>query len=468
MRQSAARRDWMEKHLPAIVLAILVLYVIVMFIFDPQTVHKDTASYLDMSSWRDALFPLYCALFTWLLPASWALRAAMFVQGLLVVGSFWLLLMYLQKTFRLGVRFCLGATAFFMVAMIFLSWAAAADPFCPFWLETEGLGFMLSFLLARYLLQAVLEETYRPLLPAAVFTLMFALLRGQGLYTLVLLFLSGAYVAIRKRAKPLVYAGLAGLVALIVVSSSLINRVYHWFGNGVFAGTAFGKVTVAAKMVYFSDPEDAELFDDPVVKQLFLDTHKAMEEQQLRMSDTDGNLFIYRHIHYSFSYDDILWRTMRPLVREMLPAGTDENTVYRELDALAGEMIFPLLKAHPDRYLEITLWSAIMGVIRADTFFRFNGGKLRMLLCGLTSAIPYLVGLWLTVRAFRRDKNSRAAWCMVFCTVMLLGNMAIPVLIHFPLNRYTMYTTIQFFLAIAILANEELALKKEKHERSAE
>lgn len=462
MQKIESRKAWIEKHLPQITLSLLAVYVIVMFIFDPQTVHKDTASYLDMSSWRDALFPLYCALFRLILPESIALRVAMFVQGMLAVLAFWSLLMYLRRTFRLGAVFCLGATAFFMVAMILLSWMAAVDPFCPFWLETEGLGFVLSFLICRYLLEAVLELKWKPLLPAAICTLLFTLLRGQGLYTLVLLFLSGAYVAVRKHAKLIVYVGLAGLIAAIVAVSSLINHVYHYFGNGVFAGTAFGKVTVAAKMVYFSDPEDAELFDNPEVKQLFLDTHKAMEEQNLRMSDMEGTLFIYRHIHYSYSYDDILWRTMRPLVREMLPAGTDENTVYRHLNALAGEMILPLLKAHPDRYLEITLWSAFMGLIRADTFFRFNGTKLRMVLCALTAAIPYLAGLWLTVRAFCRDRHSRAALCMVFCTIMLLGNMAIPVLIHFPLNRYTMYTTIQFFLGIALLVREERIAHRSK------
>jgi len=460
MQQTTSRREWVERHLPLLLFLLLAVCVVVMFLFDPQTVHKDTASYLDMSSWRDPLFPLYCALFRALLPEGIALRAAMFVQGMLVVSAFWLLLIYLRRVFDLGTAFCFGACAFFMAAMIALSRMAAEDPFCPFWLETEGLGFLLTFLLARFLLEAVLELRWKPLLPAAICTLLFCLLRGQGLYTLVLLFLSGAYVAIRTRAKAIVYAALAGLVALIVTASSLTSRVYHYFANGVFEGTAFGKVTVAAKLVYVSEPEDAELFDDPVVKQLFLDTHRAMEEQQLRMSDMDGALFIYRHIHYSYSYDDILWRTMRPLVREMMPAGTDENTVYRELDRLAGEMIFPLLKAHPDRYLEISLWSAFMGVVRADTFFRFNGTKLRMVLCLLTSAIPYLAGLWLTIRAFRRDKYSRAAWCMVFFTIMLLGNMAIPVLIHFPINRYTMYTTIPFFLGIAILLHEEHMLRR--------
>lgn len=460
MRKNTARSAWLEQHLPTVVLMMLVLYVVVMFIFDPQTVHKDTASYLDMSSWRDGLFPVYCALFTWLFPAAWALRAAMFVQALLVVGAFWLLLMYLRKTFRLGTGFCIGATVFFMAAMILLSWAAAFDPFCPLWLETEGLGFVLTFLLCRFLLEAVLEVKYRPLIPAAVCTLLFTLLRGQGLYTLVLLFLSAAYVAIRKREKPLVYAGFVGGIVLIVVASSLLSRVYHWFGNGVFEGTAFGKVTVAAKMVYFSDPEDADLFDDPVVKQLYIDTQKIMTEQNNRLSATEGQLFIYRHMAYQFGYDDILWRTMRPLVREMLPEGTDENTVYREMDKLAGEMILPLLKAHPDRYLKITFWSAILGVIRADTLFRFNGSKLRMMACGISSAIPYLVGLWITVRALMRDKHSKAAWCMIFCTVMLLGNMAIPVLIHFPINRYTMYTTIPFLIAVAILVHEEILLRR--------
>lgn len=459
-----AGRDRRFRALSLLVLLIVLLLGALFFGGDIHT--GDSPSYINGVLSRDGLYPAFLALLRGVFGEGEAyLQIAVYLQDVFLALAIWSLCLYLKRAFRLPHWLAWGCVGLCILGVFVISVVSMKRLVMTHCIMTEGLAVPLVLFAVRFLLDALLALRFRPLWWSLCFVFPAPLLRGQLWFLLVLWLLTALCVCIRRRARFGYYALLLGICLLLGLAGRSGGKLLHLALNGRYESTQFGKVTIAAKLLYLADPEDAALFaDEPELQAFFAGVveQAAANGHNYRFAD-EG--FLGRMQHYADSYNDLLYYNIRPALDRQY-GGRDDLDALVAQGAAAGQLLGPLLRAHMDRYIGLTLDSVALGLIRSNAGIMLNNEQFPRVLesplvryAGIAwSALLYLAAALLTALAFRRDKGSRAGWMMVFCIVLILGNIAPNALAYNVISRYAILGTLPFYLALLMLGAELLGL----------
>lgn len=411
---------------------------------------------------RDGLYPAFLALLRGLFSGGEVhLQVAVYLQDMFLALAIWQLCLYLKRAFHLRAWAAWGCVALSLAGVFALSLVSMKRLIMTHCIMTEGLAVPLVLFAARYLLEALLELRLRPLWWSLCFVFPALLLRGQLWFLLVLWLLTGLTVCIRKHVRVGYYALLLGLCLLLGLGGRTGGKLLHLALNGRYVSTQSSNMMLASKLLYLADEEDAALFaEEPEIQTLFIEVMElaASGEYNYRFADSG---FFGRMQHYAFCFNDLLYYHVKPQLSRQYGSPSDPDVLIRQNDA-CGKLLRPLLDAHMGRYIRLTIDSAVLGLIRSNSAIVLNNERSSGILdssfvryAGIAwSALLYLGAVLLTVLAFRRDKASRAGWMMLFCIVLLLGNVAPNALAYNVISRYAILGTLPFYLALAMLGFE--------------
>ncbi|MFI3284687.1 MAG: hypothetical protein R3Y57_06355, partial [Erysipelotrichaceae bacterium] len=119
-------------------------------------------------------------------------------------------------------------------------------------------------------------------------------------------------------------------------------------------------------------------------------------------------------------------------------------------DEVSYIIISKLLPIHFSEYLELTFAAGIVGILRSNALF-FSVDNPYQIFISMYSIMIYALSIILMCKAFKQNSKSRSGMFMLIVYLILLGNMAPSVLVHFPISRYTFLSMASFYLALFIL-----------------
>lgn len=412
----------------------------------------DSSANINMDITREVVYPLFLAMMRSIFGSQGYLIPTLILQNILAGFGVWFFCIYLYNTFRLPKFLTLMIMGGCDLVLLFigrtLCYVSA--------IQTEALAVPLFFLLMRYLLESAAELRFRPLIPAAILTCIGVLLRAQFLMFVVLFSLVAGYVAISQKTFRKAFLPILASVAVILALTRILTMTYHYFANGVFTTTPFGNRHIATRMLYVSDMEDADLFqNDPALQNVFILAEEEMFALGRNYSAVSNADVLTQYEHLEANFDAVLFYSMQPvLVEELFPdffTSTDP-AIWVTFDAKAGEFIRPLLADNAAKYLQTVLNALIVGVVRCNSFYSLRLSRSINLCSVFFSLGMYATSVSLAIYAIKKRRASGI--CMATVLIMILGLAAVPSLSLFPSTRYMFYAIGPFYAILAILAYE--------------
>ncbi|MCH2196903.1 hypothetical protein [Kordia sp.] len=216
--------------------------------------------------------------------------------------------------------------------------------------------------------------------------------------------------------------------------TSLIDRTYHKVVHGHFVSTPWTGMNMITAPFFVSDAEDEALFEDPIEKAFFHNTHDDLLNELMNINNVDLTVFPTPTQFYIGRFADI---TMGPIYRNgdaVLDASLTKHEKFIELDNMTSNMVKPLIWDNFSKWKRIYIQNAIHG---------FGGIKNVMLY--VLIALSSLFFLW---------KRDQIEYKIVgLSSLLLIANVLIVAIGMHAVIRFTFYNDWVIFLTIFVLLN---------------
>lgn len=409
-----------DKILWSIICASIIILSIAIIAKGP-VLANDSYSYLRMSVFRPAGYALF--LYCMRIFGEYQNIAIVVVQTMLNSAVIFYFLIFIQQRFIEKAKYLL---LFLPLILFFLFFIIRPER-----ILTESLAFPLFLLIAILVIDAILQNNYRKLLIASIVNVILVLVRGQFLLIFPFLFLVSLYILYRewdwKTVKKTFSLGL--FIILSLLSTSFINKTYHYVVHDTFADTQMNMSFIMNAM-YVSEKEDYKLFEDEQIQHIHQDVYNALFKNSL---NKDGfiqkikpalNEEEQRRRELIYHYHENLLSIGSILDSEIISDRYDglnqqEFLIQRTelFKILASEIIYAQLAS----YIYVNL---------ADIYVYGFGGNGMYLLLFLTIYLITFIGLL--------KNNDMAGIIFLFQTAYLL-NFVLISLSNRVLPRYTFY-----------------------------
>lgn len=201
---------------------------------------------------------------------------------------------------------------------------------------------------------------------------------------------------------------------------------------------------------YEIDEEDAELFDDPEMKEIFHRVYDAVDAEQYRYVYARQDLYMWR---------DLVKDEIPIIVFGALDAYRQENPdVSIDNVQLSREMGMKILLHHFDRYLYHSARMMVSGFI-SSVFFQIER---IYLLCHIITLLLYLAAISGSVYCLKKGGNRKVV-VFAFTTLGYIFLMVVIInLVFLGLQRYMVYAMGIFYCSLYLLAREILIITAEE------
>lgn len=331
---------------------------------------------------------------------------------------------------------------------------------------TEGLGisFYILFIvfLCQYLEDHVRKSRY---LGLSCLMMLLCILTHKQLAITAIIFgistLTADLVISRRRKKN----GLSGsfirlfgkdllILILTLLSAYLLEHAYHLAVQGRWSNHTGSADKIDTTLLYTSDREDASLFDDRDLRDLFLDLEDEMEEQKLRYLDVPEDAdWVELCSHYADSYDIIGFEVLDPMVESFvrlhypgLKPGSTEEIILE--DQVCKDLEHGLIQQNPSRLIHLWWGNFRKGFV--NTILRVSP-VLNWLSLALWGAYTAMIAI-LLVRG-RRSSNVTVRFALLVLTGTIVNSAVVGVII-FPQTRYMIYNMGLFYITAFLLLEE--------------
>lgn len=334
--------EWKADLIP---LGICLLFYLIFPLLDGPVWCADSPSYATMNITREPLYPTFLWIFRSVFGEEAYRMPVVLFQSVLAGYASWKLGMTVKEMTGGNRLLGLCAIGFQLFVTFLCRFVANRGSAYTDSIMTEGLGLSLYLLFVLQLYQYMYRDRVRHLAAASVLAVLLVNLRKQMMISLCLM--AAVFILYhlvkRQHMQRLLY--LLGLTVSLLLISKLTDRFYNYQVRDAWIEHSGNSMGMLCNLLYTSDPEDAELFQDPVRKELFLQIREEMESQQLAMSyapkDWEGLT-----THYADSYDAIGYGILNPVIQGYLreQGQLTEVEEAQQYDALCEEMTASLLK----------------------------------------------------------------------------------------------------------------------------
>ncbi len=460
----------------------------------------DSGSYMRLR-WQEGVMPVYQVLLLfnqWLFGDTLFLWAVVIEQTFLAVFSILILEETIRKQFGLlpieGILICIPALYPYTIEMPMAVMTQAV--------LTEGISYSLFYFFLNLLLKTVWRKSYGWFCGAFGMTLFLAATRPQlqilfGVCGVVFLYLVCMKGRERKHKKWIVYlpSGLVGcllvsLCGLILVSGMVRgyrvmmqnDHPFYQFGLRVqqpeefqrlqeeeqqrtepesveekpladkgYRGSQYATL-IFSRGMYEADYDDVALFEDSVIKGLYLALYETADAEKLRYAYAEEGLWMWKDVvggigKIGIVCDRVPSEYYVQYAPDIIKSEQFSATRLSHLQLIA----LTLLKAHFGRFLYHTLVMLPQAFI-STVFFQF--APLYML-CHLITAFLYLSALALMIWGYwdvRARKEEAEMMALVLGTNLV--TVVVISLVFFGQQRYLVYTFGPFYIALYLLLRQ--------------
>jgi hypothetical protein len=362
---------------------------------------------------------------------------------------------------------------------------------------TEGIAYALFYLLMITLLQAVWNRSYGWLAASFGMVFLLAMTRSQlqilfGIVGIVLIYIVWCREKQRRHSRAGRFAGLTAAVlggaVISLVGVLLISRVAGGYRNLIkyYEKTAWENETQQAETeemedasaeepsveelaatsfttsqyvslifsrgMYEADPEDVTLFDDEVLKGLYLALYEAADEAEQRYAYEQKGLWMWKDIVGGIG---LVGKTCLAVPSEYYAAHYPEIITSENFSAVRNRHLttigMTLLKAHFGRFLYHTLMLLPSAFI-CTVFFQIAPVYG---LCHLITLLLYVTAFALMIWGYRDDRvDDKYADFMALVLGTNVVMVVIISIVFFGQQRYLVYNFGIFYVAYGLLAEQ--------------
>ncbi len=455
-----------------ITLVSTIFYLGILFIDGPVWC-VDSDSYVTMNFTREPVYPIFLFILRKIFGTGIGgydmplyLFVAAFIQSLLWIYTTVIVTLYIFSIYRRNYPCKKRYTATFMAlgVMVFQFSSSLIDHYfanrksmyseC---ILTESLAIPLFILFCFRLHLWYMNHKKRDIILLCIIGFTIISTRKQMLVVLVLWFtISVLFDLILKSSRSVKqFIMTVCIIAALFCLSRLFDMSYNYYMRGVFTEHTGNNQGALCTLIYSSDEEDIELFNEnnkfDGEKELFAEIYnQCAEGGLLKNAFTVGNWADLTE-HYSNSYDIIGYDILMPLCYAYI----EEN--YPDLDDIHQQML--------ENELEGDLASHLFHQNKLDLIEVFLANLLRAFVYSNTGMHPdilipisfilyiiYIVYFIMNIKLCRKIKQMTAT--MSFSIVIIVGlciNAALVALLIFPQGRYMEYATGLFYTSFLLL-----------------
>ena len=389
------------------------------------------------------LYPLFLGFFRRILGEHYFLNGVVVVQSVLAIICTLLFVNTLRKRFKLQGWECILLYAACMLPFsIYLPEAGITH-----YILTEGVTYSLFYIYFLFLLNFVLDRRYKWAIGLLIMSLCLMFTRSQLIILLLTTFAAFIYVAIRK------IRNRKTVVKVISLSVGLAIAVGWLFVTGLRTQKINLPQFTAILMIkgfYEVDYEDKELFDTPVMQEIFERVYNAVDEKGYRYAYARQDLYMWQ---------DLLCDRIIFVAREEIGQYLSEHPeVKLGTSEIVWELGSTVLFRHFGRYLYHVLRLLMPGFIAA-VFFQIQP---IYLLCHFIALFIYIYAIVGSIICIRYKRNRCVSEYMLTTVCFILIMIVTVNLVFVGAQRYVVYAMGIFYCAAYLLFKELIMMCLDK------
>lgn len=431
--------DWMDV---AVFVTFSIFFLFLLLTGEPLFL-GDTDQYLNQYVMREPIYSLLLQIMGWITKEYFAWFVILFQNVLAIVANA-MFVRYLRKTFTVPKAFIPLIVGIMLAPHIATPLASESHFVLTNSLLTEGITFSVYLFFVKYIMEMLWSGSLfgKNTWYALAWAVVMSLIRGQFMTLLVVWLLVGIYKALfgKKKQQSIIFLM---VFVLTFFGRGLLVKGYNYCEQGMFVGTASGKTTAFANVLYVADREDGEAITDETLRQLFYTIYDAIYDAELNYSFAPNGVIekgLYQEMcHDSIKFDYFLEIT-KSYIGDTKGIYVDQyQQLMIEADEIAAQMQKSLLPEVLGRYVSTYISIMILGFIRSIAFLHpiLNWYTL----CAYFVVILMVFGLW------RKNHQDKSVMFMLLVLLMLVGNVSATGLFIMCLSRYVLYNFSLFYIA---------------------
>lgn len=450
MRENSEKKEWKKERFHAVLLTVLALLFFFGVGHNGYILEADSYNYMECNYGREPLYPIFLLIFRVIFGEGSYLSAVWIVQSVFAVCTVVYCTLWIRRRFQL--KNSLGYLVLFLLLLPYWFVTIWYTPL-GLWTNrilTEGLTFSFYYLFLIAAFQTIYDGKLRDFGITCLLSVLLSTLRSQMLVCFVICLGLMAWLLWVKRKT----AGFKRFCLLCVMAAFTagggycgIKAVYKYRVTDSREEAETLGLAMLSNLLYSSDIEDADCYEDPELRMIFEDLYTLIEERQLNHKYSDGAVFTGNHMydaHDMIKYDVINEVYYRYLYREGIYRDRESD---RNLEEFIQGLEGPLLRRNWHKLIKNTLCEWPKGYMRSiftasKGLFPFN-----VLFCGFL----YLSGCYLCVRCIVKGRGWRLAVPMLIVMAFIVMSVTGVALTIYVSMRYLSYNLGMFYIAYLIL-----------------
>lgn len=413
----------------------------------------DSNSYIFLSATRDPFYPLLLKLFSFVFGTSHYLNFIVLFQGSLAIFAIFFTLNKFRKLFLFNnlsivVTFLLLLCPYGLSSM----WSSPRVNYIHYIL-TEGINYSLYYIFVILLFESIVTKKIKSYYLSLFVFMIVVLTRAQLIVLYPLFFLVLIYIS-KKQWKTLVFRFL--ILFFSIISINLSSKLYHLVYFGHFEDSSENSITLLANAIYAADLDDAFLFNDTDLKELFIEIYSQADNNGWTHSFAKNGL-INNGDHIRYSHDKIKSEIIRESLFQYVESYGYSRNITEDYSGdlfkkeVANELVYTLIMDNFPQWLydrissiPFTFMISLLAVTPPSLF----------LLCYILTFLFFLGYLFLIFFNLHRSGLSSSVLFALLIISSIILNAAGICLVIYPAMRYTDYNIGLIYLATFLLLKQ--------------
>lgn len=436
------------------------------------SIQKDSAAYVNNFGREGVLpgYPFFLSVFRKVLGENFYLNGVVAAQSMLAIICTLIFVMVLQHQFSLFDWECI---LLYIVCMLPFS-IYLPEYGITHQIMTEGITYAIFYVYFLMILKGIWTLRYRWYFGGILIAFLLGLIRSQMIFLQAICLLQCMWITYRrvsqKTVKKIIYT-LTSMIVGIVIAGVSYQAIYGVAAFGMQyqteevepqeANTETDKQSDApqreaasqfdslllSRGFFESDPEDIDLFEDEMMKDIFSKAYIRVDEGQHRYAYTNPGLYMWENLVYDKMTIDVQL-AIRDYDRENPGIRTQSFAqIYRELGA-------KLLLAHFDRYIYHAI-RLMMPSFIATVFFQIRP---IYLLCHFITLFIYVFAILLCIFSAKHNGDKEKIEFLIAILLFLIIMVVSINLAFIGLQRYMVYGMGIFYCALYLLVKDTILI----------
>lgn len=433
---------------------ILLIILALLFFFgighNGYMLEADSYNYIACNFGREPLYPIFLLLFRVIFGEGVYFHAVWIFQSLLGVCAVVYCALWMKRRFRLkdGVLYLV----FFLLLLPYWFVTVWYTPL-GLWTNrilTEGLTFSLYYLFLVAAIKTIYDRKLRDFAIMCLLSVVLSALRSQMLVCFVICLGMMVWLLIAEKKTREVKRICAACVAVVLAAGGLycgVKAVYKYRITDSSEEAETLGLALLSNLLYSSDREDADCYEDPELRMIFEDLYALTDERHLNHQYAGESSSVGDHRYDA--HDVIKYEVINEVYyRYVYKEGSYQDRVSnRNLEEFIRDLEGPLLRRNWHRLIKDSLYEWPKAYMRSiftasDILFPFNG---------VFCAVMYISALYLCIRCIVKGRAWKSAVPMLIVMAVIVMSVAGVALTIYVSMRYLSYNLGMFYIAYMIL-----------------